>query len=218
MLNTANVRAPSHLDRIQTFELPHDERYRNATLALLGIDPAGQLAVEAFYCASECSSDPGDEWIAQFLFAPDGRLIECQDEECGRNAAFEPLSLNGFCPPAPVTRDIADIFDYAGDQSKPTFICRRLRIAYAIPLKHDADGLPYDYDTHVLYLAHLIDTTSGLTLPPALTEALASDIVGLSPMDALYDARSARLYVADGGDTNHPGAIHVFQLPTPVPR
>jgi len=267
MLKLVNVDVSARLARSQTLELPHDDRYRNATLALLGIDTSGRLAAEVFYRASDGAGDPSDEWIAHFLFDADGTQLECRDEDYGRNTTFEPLPLDGFSPPPPVTRELADVFDYAGarwrglcetdrvpdvlqplsvaeklalaaqglpgpvlgiaesritaaapvgnaesNRSKFTFICRRLRIAYSVPLKRDAEGLPYDYDTYVLYLAHLIDSAGVLPSPPTLSEALASGVVGARPMDALYDAHSGRLYVADGGDATHPAAIHLFRL------
>ena len=90
-------------------------------------------------------------------------------------------------------------------------VCRRVRIAAALPQPQvDADGLAYDYDTRVLYFAHLFDRDSLDT--PALFDpnaGLVSDALR-RPMDCLI--AGDRLYVADGGDSERLSAVRVFHL------
>ncbi len=90
-------------------------------------------------------------------------------------------------------------------------VCRRIRVATALPQPQiDADGATYDYDTRVLYLAHLFDRDDDE--PPTLLEPDA-DLVSPTlkrPMDCLI--ADDRLYVADGGEGERLSAIHIFQL------
>src|SRR5579859_1713111 len=114
MLNRLNLNVPFHLTRTQSLELPHSERYRDTALALLGIDATGRLAVEVTYRATECAIDSDDQRGAQFLFDANGRLLEYRDEECGRNAAFDPFVLSSYTAPEAVSREITHIFEYSG--------------------------------------------------------------------------------------------------------
>ncbi len=262
-----NVSSPFRLACTQTLELPHNALHCNVSLALLGLDDAGRLAVEELYQTPECATDPDEDWIAQFLFDADGTLLTCYDEDCGRDTASEPLSLTGFIAPPPVSPDVSHVFNYAGgrwrglretdripdvlqpltiaeklaltarsvpgpilgitesrviaaaridvddaDHGSWTLGCRRVRITYAVPLAYDADGLPYDYDTYVLYVAQWADSRNSILPPPLLTEALTVDLIGVKPTDVLYDASRARLYVADSGDATQPAAIRIFQV------
>lgn len=90
-------------------------------------------------------------------------------------------------------------------------VCRRVRIAAALPQPQtDADGAAYDYDTRVLYLAHLFDRDA--LDAPTLFDAdtsLISDAL-CRPMDCL--TIGDRLYVADGGDGERLSAVRVFQI------
>ena len=77
------------------------------------------------------------------------------------------------------------------------FVCRRVRLAIALPeTRLDEDNQPYDYETHVIYLAHFydceqeprfIDLLSDLTRRPAHR-----------PMDCLL--LDEHLCIADGGE------------------
>lgn len=260
--------APFRLKCVQTLDLPFHGSHRNITLHLLGLDNAGRLAVEALYQTPACATAPDEDWIAQYVFDSDGMLLAVYDEDCGRAASSEPLSLTGFTAP-PVSPAIANIFEYAGgrwrglrdtdrvpdvlqsvtiaeklalvvrgipnvilgiaesramaaaridsnaaDSAAWTLVCRRLRIAYTVPLAYDAHGLPYDYDTDVLFLAQWVDSRN-LSVPP-LIEALPVGVIGTRPADALYDARCARLYVADNGDERYPAVVRVFQIETAI--
>lgn len=90
-------------------------------------------------------------------------------------------------------------------------VCRRIRLAYALPAPMtDADHEQYDYDTFVLYLAHVYDR---MREPAGITPDTELTLPGTSlgrPMDCLLHAD--RLYVADGGDETRPACVHVWQV------
>lgn len=95
-------------------------------------------------------------------------------------------------------------------------LCRRLRIAVAVPRQIDEDGLPCDYETRTIFV--LQRWTVGGDEPP-LEPALAGlDGVTLHrPMDCLRDGE--RLLVAEGGAPGQPAAISLFQIiGLPAPR
>ncbi len=89
-------------------------------------------------------------------------------------------------------------------------VCRRIRVAAALPQpEHDEGGAAYDYDTRVLYLAHLFDRASDE--PPTLLDP-ETDLISPAlkrPMDCLV--AGDRLYVADGGENERLSTIHIFQ-------
>lgn len=86
-------------------------------------------------------------------------------------------------------------------------VCRRVRIAHAVALQRDADGLPYDYDTYTLHLTQWLE-------PTADDAPLDQGIIKLAerPMDLLFEGQ--RLYVADGGDpiSMRASALHTFTV------
>ena len=90
-------------------------------------------------------------------------------------------------------------------------VCRRVRLAYALPSPSvDADDRPYDYDTVVLYAAHVYDRTRQ---PDSLMPDADASLPGVAlhrPMDCL--TRADRLYVADGGDETRLACIHCWQI------
>lgn len=79
-------------------------------------------------------------------------------------------------------------------------VCRRLRIAYALPsVQIDHDNEPYDYDTVTLHMAQVV--TPG-------EHDLLSSLPGLDiPMDCVV--RGPYLFVLD---TAIPGAVHIWTL------
>ena len=90
-------------------------------------------------------------------------------------------------------------------------VCRRIRLAYALPSpRADADNSPYDYDTFVLYLAHVVDRTREPTGLIPDTEMSLPGATLQRPMDCLVHA--GRLYVADGGGEARPACVHVWQV------
>ncbi|MBL8146170.1 MAG: hypothetical protein JNL34_07280 [Anaerolineae bacterium] len=97
-------------------------------------------------------------------------------------------------------------------------LCRRLRVAVAVPRQMGDDGLPFDYETRAIFV--LQRWTAGDDEPP-----LESALAGLGgvplrrPMDCLR--RGDRLYVAEGGETDQPSAISIIEirgLPAPPDR
>lgn len=90
-------------------------------------------------------------------------------------------------------------------------VCRRLRFAYVFPdTRTDSDGSPYDYDTHVVHTVHLIDLHDDAE--PALTDLLApfGGVTLRRPLDCLL--HDHRLIVAEGGDGQQPGCVHIWQV------
>ena len=76
------------------------------------------------------------------------------------------------------------------------FVCRRVRLAVALPeARLDEDDQPYDYDTHVIYLAHFYDCEQ----EPRFSDLLAdlTDVPLHRPMDCLLV--DDHLFIADGG-------------------
>ncbi|NWF68678.1 MAG: hypothetical protein HXY40_06310 [Chloroflexi bacterium] len=91
-------------------------------------------------------------------------------------------------------------------------VCRRLRLAYGLPQpKRDTRGLLYDYDSAVLHIVHAYQV--GVT--PSLTEALSASktllpgVALCTPLDCL--SYQDYIFVADGGDTRCPAAVHVWK-------
>lgn len=95
-------------------------------------------------------------------------------------------------------------------------LCRRLRIAVAIPRQIDADGLPFDYEARTIFM--LQRWTVGGDDPPLESALAGLDGVALHrPMDCLRDGE--RLLVAEGGAPGQPAAISLIQMAgLPAPR
>lgn len=91
-------------------------------------------------------------------------------------------------------------------------VCRRLRLAYALPQPRYADnGALYDYDSCALHLAHIWTPDDGGEL---LTDAALAGLPGVQlhrPLDCL--AAYGCLAVADGGAPDRPAALHVWRFP-----
>jgi hypothetical protein len=90
-------------------------------------------------------------------------------------------------------------------------VCRRLRVLYALQEEHsDAQHQSYDYDSRVLYVAHLFDRSQ--VVSPTLRESFAP-LAGVSlqrPMDCLLAFN--HLFVADGGEGERISQVHVWQI------
>jgi len=93
-------------------------------------------------------------------------------------------------------------------------VCRRLRLAYALPQPRRADdGALYDYDSCVLHLAHFWTPDDGGEL---LTDAALAGLPGADlrrPLDCL--AAYGYVLVADGGTPDQLAALHVWRLLPP---
>jgi hypothetical protein len=90
-------------------------------------------------------------------------------------------------------------------------VCRRVRIAYALAQPQvDESGLPYDYDTLELHVAHLYDAVTDDA--PSLAEAVQG-IDGQRlhrPLDCLVQHN--KLIIADGSDSEHNSRILIFEI------
>ncbi|MGQ9888730.1 MAG: hypothetical protein ACUVSX_09610 [Aggregatilineales bacterium] len=93
-------------------------------------------------------------------------------------------------------------------------VCRRLRLAYALPQPRRADdGALYDYDSSALHLAHCWTPDDDGEL---LTEAALAGLPGAHlrrPLDCL--AAHGYLFVAEGGAPDQRAALHVWRLLPP---
>lgn len=93
------------------------------------------------------------------------------------------------------------------------FVCRRIRLAIALPeVKRDADHQPYDYDTIPLEIAHLYDAETDEAPSISASFTTFSETRVKRPMDCLF--HDGRLYIADGGTSDHVSQIHIFELNT----
>lgn len=92
-------------------------------------------------------------------------------------------------------------------------VCKRLRLAYLLPaIAHDGQG-NYDYDTHIVYLAHTVSRER--EYETSLAEALAG-LPGVKlyrPSDCI--AAFGHLFVADGGETGRISAVHIWRITHP---
>jgi hypothetical protein len=90
-------------------------------------------------------------------------------------------------------------------------VCRRLRIAFALPQKsHDTDGAPIDYDSAPLLLAHLYFANRHEDLPLADLLRHLPDATLHRPMDCMVVG--GHLLVADGGDADQPARLHLWAI------
>lgn len=89
-------------------------------------------------------------------------------------------------------------------------VCRRLRLAYVLPeVRHDAHGIPYDYDTFTLHLAHLVHIPDD----DLLTEAHLASLPGARLNRPLDCVRAAdHVFIADGGTPEYPSAVHIWRM------
>ena len=90
-------------------------------------------------------------------------------------------------------------------------VCRRIRVAWALPeVRHDEQG-PYDYDCVTFYVAHLDDEQTDAPLPQDL-DGLAGQAL-FRPQDCISHA--GRLYIADAGVGLQPNRLHAWDLLKP---
>jgi hypothetical protein len=93
------------------------------------------------------------------------------------------------------------------------FVCRRIRIAYALPdVRLDANNQPYDYDTLLFYTAHFFDCAQEPSILDLLNDLTTVPLK--RPMDCLITDNN-HLYIADGGGDDRLNAIHVWHLDLP---
>lgn len=91
-------------------------------------------------------------------------------------------------------------------------VCRRLRIAYALPEpQRDTSRQWYDYDTLTIFAAHLYNPTRhDVELSPDEVFAGLPGVQLNRPMDCIVCHQ--HLFIADGGDTNRTSQIHIWRL------
>jgi hypothetical protein len=90
-------------------------------------------------------------------------------------------------------------------------VCRRLRVVYALETEQtDDQNQPYDYDSRVLYVAHVFDRSQDVK--PTLRESLAG-LAGVElcrPMDCMIAHN--HVFIADGGVGEQVSRVHVWQV------
>ena len=90
-------------------------------------------------------------------------------------------------------------------------VCRRVRLAYTLAQPQvDEAGLPYDYDTLVLHVAHLYEDDSEVDLAQVL--AGIDGIQLQRPLDCIVYEN--KLIIADASDGEHNSRIVVFRIAT----
>lgn len=101
------------------------------------------------------------------------------------------------------------------DDTGQTVVCRRIRLAYRLPQRQiDADGLPYDYDTRVVFIAHPYHVPTDTA--PALHDCIGSfaDVAVQRPTACI--AHDNRLYLLDCGAADdpqtHPARLHIWRI------
>lgn len=131
--------------------------------------------------------------------------------------------------PPPMILGLAESFVLAEAALNPPhsyLVCRRVRFAYAMAtVCTDAENQPYDYDTFVVYWAHVYhrerDEASALPAPDTRLQGVTLN----RPMDCLL--HGDQLVIADGGDARTRARLHLWRLangpatpqhPTGLPR
>lgn len=96
------------------------------------------------------------------------------------------------------------------DDAGTQVICRRVGVACALSGQRvDESGIPYDYETKTLFLAHTWREADGLDLEEIMTSNLpGADLY--RPMDCLLVDNT--LVVADGGDGGRTSVIHLWRV------
>jgi hypothetical protein len=91
-------------------------------------------------------------------------------------------------------------------------VCRRLRIAYALPtVRHDDDGDAYNYESVPLYLTHVFNALDHEETPLHKLLSALPEAPLYRPMDCMTAGN--HLLVADGGSADHPPQLHLWALP-----
>lgn len=100
----------------------------------------------------------------------------------------------------------------AAINAEVSVVCRLVRLALMLPkIGYDSAGLPYDYDTVPLYLAHLLNSNDEM---PSLNNSF-HDFYGVRlhrPQDCLVYNHT--LWIADGGDPTlgRRSQVHAWQI------
>lgn len=120
-------------------------------------------------------------------------------------------------PPVPTLLGIAESSVTAEAEIIPGkwhVMCRRIRLAYALPeVRYDDMGYPFDYDTVTVYAAHDYDPALGSSADMLSFAELPAIFHGIRlrrPMDCLF--YGGFLVVADGGGPDVPSQVHFWKL------
>lgn len=85
-------------------------------------------------------------------------------------------------------------------------VCRRLRIALALPAARlDAHGLPYDYDSHVMWAAHVLDRLDDPEIAVAAWWPVLDGMALVRPVDCMR--AGDWLWVAEAGEGAAPARL-----------
>lgn len=96
-------------------------------------------------------------------------------------------------------------------------VCRRIRLAIALPqIQTDADGLPYDYDSHIVQTAHLYHESWGEFAP--IEKILLG--IGNVRLNRVYDclAYDNQLYISESCETAKNNTIHRWSIEYPAQK
>lgn len=96
-------------------------------------------------------------------------------------------------------------------------VCRRIALAIALPhIQHDKNGLPYDYDTHILQTAHLYHVSHENALP--VSEWVTG--IGGTALHHVYDCvvYEDKLYLSSGGGDDQKNTIHQWSIEYPTQK
>lgn len=132
---------------------------------------------------------------------------------------IEAVRLLGLSVPPPMLLGVAESYVLSEACVLPPdvfFVCRRVRLAIALEaVQQDEAGLPYDYETLAIHVAHFYDRAADSE--PALLDALTA-LPGArlrNPMDCIV--HDTHLFVSDSarGDSRTPSQIHVWRIEIP---
>ncbi len=91
-------------------------------------------------------------------------------------------------------------------------VCRRIRIAYALPQTHyDDEKQPYDYDTLTLHIAHLYDPITQddeISIEQAFSGL--DGIIPHHPVDCVM--QSGHLFILEGGTPQTDATMHIWRI------
>jgi hypothetical protein len=92
-------------------------------------------------------------------------------------------------------------------------VCRRLRIAVALPsARHDPDGMPYDYEAVALHVVHLADMRDDRPIPAVDWFSLLPEPAPRRPTDCLLSRRRRELVVLESGCDDQPAQLYLYQV------
>ncbi len=140
------------------------------------------------------------EWAKPFAIADKMRLIEAL------HLSITPMQLFGMIDSV--------VLSSVELQDNWFVVCRRIALAIALSkMHHDENGLPYDYDSHIIQTAHLYHS-SWEDSPPI--EMILSGI-GEIRLNGAYDcvAMDNLLFISENGNDKN-NTIHQWSIAQPT--